>query len=94
MSNLPFKLKLADGTQTTLYDDVVRSTQLHSSELTALKAAVVKDAASPPAVDGSHLFVFERTALSLMDQESLVKGRLLDFVHERDRSRPLRYLAL
>ena len=84
VSNLAFKLKLADGTETTPDHHVVCSTDLHSSEVAALKAAVANDATSPPAVDGSHLFVFERTALGLMDQDSLVKGRLLDFVHERD----------
>ena len=84
VSNLAFNLKLADGTNTTSDNHVIRSPELHSDELAALKKAVANDAAKPPAIDGSHLFVFERTGLGLVDQESFVKGRLLAFVHERD----------
>jgi Cap4 dsDNA endonuclease len=83
VSNMGFKLKLADGTSTTDDHHVVISTHLHSDEIDMLKAAVAKDAVSPPAVDGSHLFVFERTPLGIIGQETLVKGRLLEFVHER-----------
>ena len=83
VSNLPFKLKLADEKETTDDHHVIRSTDLHSDELAALKAAVAKDAVSPPAVDGSHLFVFERTGLGLMGQETFVKGRLAEVIHDR-----------
>jgi hypothetical protein len=83
VSNLMFKLKLKDGTETTPDHHSIRSTDLHPDEIQALKATVAKDSAIPPTVDGSQLFVFERTALGLIDQESLVKGRLLDFIHER-----------
>jgi hypothetical protein len=83
VSNLAFRLKLADGKETTDDHYVIRSTDLHADEISSLKIAVSKDAAKVPAVDGVHLLVFERTALGLMDQDSLVKGRLLDFFHER-----------
>ena len=43
----------------------------------------MKDAVGPPAADGSHLFTFERTPLSLNDQDTFVKGRLVEFVEER-----------
>jgi Cap4, dsDNA endonuclease domain len=85
VSNLAFRLKLPDETETTPDHHVIRSTDLHSSEIAALKAAVTKDAAKPPTVDGSHLFVFERT-IGLMDQDGTVKGRILDFVNEREGS--------
>jgi len=84
VSNMGFKLKLADGTSTTDDRHVVSSTELHSDEIAVLKDAVAKDAAIQPAVDGSHLFVFERSPLGIIGQEVLVKGRLLEFVHERD----------
>ena len=83
VSNLGFNLKLADGTSTTDDHLVVRSTELHSDAIDALKAAVANDAASPPAVDGSHLFVFERIGLGLIDQETFVRGRLAEIIHER-----------
>ena len=94
VSNLGFKLKLADGTSTTEDHHVVRSTELHSDEVAALKAAVKDDAASPPAVDGSHLFVFERTPLGIIGQETFVKGRLLEFVHEREGAEHVPVLSL
>lgn len=84
VSNLAFSLKLANGTKSTSDHHVIRSPDLHPDEIAALKTAVAQDAAKPPTVDGSHLFIFERTALGLMDQDSLVKGRLLAFVHERE----------
>jgi hypothetical protein len=94
VSNMGFKMKLADGTSTTDDHHVVSSTELHSDEIAALKAAVAKDAACAPAVDGSHLFVFERTPLGIIGQESLVKGRLLEFVHERDDAEHVPVLSL
>ncbi len=84
VSNLAFKLKLTNGSATTADHHVIRATDLHAEEITTLKAAVARDSANPPIVDGTNLFVFERTGLGLMDQDSFVKGRLLEFVHERD----------
>lgn len=83
ITNLAFKLKLADGTETTPDHHVVHSTDLYPEELEDLKDAVTNDAASPPPVDGSHLFVFERTALGLIGQDTFVRGCLLDFVHQQ-----------
>lgn len=83
VSNLGFKMKLADGTSTTDDDITIRSTELHSHEIAVLKAALADDAVGPPAVDGSHLFVFERTPIGLIEQETFVKGRIVDFVHTR-----------
>ena len=51
--------------------------------ISALQKALAKDAATPLAVDGSHLFVFERTPLGITDQDKFVKGCLLDFFHKR-----------
>jgi hypothetical protein len=81
---LAFKFKLANGTETTDDNHVVHSTDLDPGEIAALKAAVTSDAASTPTVYSIDRFVFERTALGLMDQESLVKGRLVDFIRDRD----------
>jgi hypothetical protein len=83
VSNLGFRLKLADGTSTTLDHHVVKSTALHSDEIDLLKESVARDAVTPPSVDGSHLFVFERTPLGINGQETFVRGRLLEFFHER-----------
>ena len=78
-----FKLKLADGTTSTQDHHVVKSTDLHTDEMELLKASVTKDAVSPPAIDGSHLFAFERTPLGIIGQDTFVKGRLVEFVEER-----------
>jgi hypothetical protein len=94
VSNLAFKLKLADGSDSTPDHHIVQATDLHADEISALKAAVANDAVAPPAVNGSHLFVFERTALGLTGQESMVKGRLLEFVHERDDSEHVPVISL
>jgi hypothetical protein len=75
VSNIGFKLKLANGKLTTDDHRAISSADLHLDEIDMLKAAVAKDAVSSPAMDGSHLFAFERIPL--------VKGRLVEFVEER-----------
>lgn len=94
VSNSAFKLKLPNGAHTTPDHHVVRAIDLHPDEIAALKAAVAADATAPPAVDGSLLFVFERTSLGLMEQDSLVKGRLLEFIHNRDGAEHVPVIAL
>jgi hypothetical protein len=83
VSNIGFKLKLANGKSTTDDHHVISSADLHSDEIDMLKAAVAKDAVSSPAMDGSHLFAFERIPLGITDQDTFVKGRLVEFVEER-----------
>jgi hypothetical protein len=83
VSNLSFKLKLADGTETGPDHHLVRSHELHADEVAALKKAVANDAPKPPAVDGCDLFAFERTSLGINDQDKFVKGSLLDYFHKR-----------
>lgn len=83
VSNLSFKLKLADGTETTPDHHLVRSTDLHPDAIAALKKAIANDAAKPPVVDGCGRFVFERTPLGIAEQDKFIKGCLLDFFHER-----------
>jgi hypothetical protein len=83
LSNMGFKLKLADGITSTQDHHVVKSTDLHTDEMELLKASVTKDAVSPPAIDGSHPFAFERTPLGIIGQDTFVKGRLVEFVEER-----------
>jgi hypothetical protein len=83
VSNLAFKLKLADGQETTTDHKIIHSSDLHPDEIAVMKSAIANDAAKAPTVDGSHLFVFERTPLGLTDQDKFVKGCLIDFVHER-----------
>jgi hypothetical protein len=83
VSNLGFRLKLATGKNTTDDHTIIKSADLHADELTALKAAVANDAVSPPTVVGSHLFVFERTGLGLVEQETFVKGRLVEVINDR-----------
>jgi Cap4 dsDNA endonuclease len=94
MSNMGFKLKLADGSLTTDDHHKVCSADLHSDEIAALKDAVTKDAITPPAVDGSSLFVFERTGLGIKDQETFIRGRLLEFVHARGGTDPVPVMSL
>lgn len=83
VSNLSFKLKLADGTETGPDHHLVRSHELHANEVAALTKAVADDAVNPPAVDGCGLFAFERTSIGINDQDKFVKGSLLDYFHER-----------
>ncbi len=83
VSNLGFRLKLADGKKTTDDHTIIKTSDLHLDEITALKISVANDAVSPPLLDGSHLFVFERTALGLAEQETFVRGRLVEIISER-----------
>src|SRR5262249_44638827 len=94
VSNLSFKLKLADGTDSTPDHHVVRSKELHPDEIAALKKAVANDADNPPVVDGCNLFVFERTPLGIIDQDKFIKGCLLDFFHERGGSDHIPLISL
>jgi Cap4 dsDNA endonuclease len=94
LSNMGFKLKLPDGTQTTQDHHTIKSTDLHSDEIELLKACIAKDAVGPPATDGSHLFTFERTPLSLNDQDTFVKGRLVEFVEDRGGSEHVPVISL
>jgi hypothetical protein len=94
VSNTGFKLKLADGNLTTDDHRKVSSADLHSGEIAALKDAVTKDAINPPAMDGSSLFVFERTGLGIIDQETFMRGRLLEFVHARGGADPVPVMSL
>jgi Cap4 dsDNA endonuclease len=94
LSNAGFKLKLANGTFTTDDHRVVSATDLHSDEVELLKETVEKDAISPPASNGSHLFAFERTALGIIDQDVFVKGRLVKFVEERGGAEPVPVISL
>ena len=45
---------------------------------------MANDAAEPSGSRRQPFFVFERTGLGLMDQEGYVRGKILEFVHERD----------
>jgi hypothetical protein len=90
----PFKLKLADGSLTTDDHHKVCVADLHSDDIAALRDAVTKDAITPPAVDGSSLFVFERTGLGIKDQETFMRGRLLEFVHARGGTDPVPVMSL
>ena len=94
MSNVGFKLKLADGNLTTDDHQKVSSADLHSDEIATLKDAVAKDAIRAPAVDGSSLFVFERTDLGISNQETFMRGRLLEFAHARGGTDPVPVMSL
>ena len=84
VSNLGFKLKLIDGTETTADNLVIPSSQLHPDVMAVLRGAVAKDGVGNTAVDGSQLFVFERIGLGLIEQDKFVKGALVEFIHERE----------
>ena len=64
VSNIGFKLKLANGKLTTDDHRVISSADLHSDEIDMLKAAVAKDVVSSPAMDGSHLFASSASRLA------------------------------
>lgn len=64
-------------------DPIGHDEQGWQNETLHLKAAVANDAVRLPAVDGIHLFVFERTGLGLAEQETFVKGRLTEVINER-----------
>ncbi len=80
ISNLSFEFTLADGSTSSSDHHVIKTADLHTSEVELIKKTIVDDCGgSLP--DGSDFLVFERTFLPLESQDLHVKGRLLEHFH-------------
>jgi hypothetical protein len=77
ISNLSFAFKLADGSTSIPDHHVIRTIDLHASEIDLIKKTI-KDDCEADLPDGSDFLVFERTFLPLEKQDLHVKARLLE----------------
>ena len=80
ISNLSFEFTLADGSTSNPDHHVIRTADLHTSEVALIKKTIAADCGTG-LPDGSDFLVFERTVLPLEKQDLHVKGRLLEHFH-------------
>lgn len=80
ISNLSFEFRLADGSTSRPDLHVIRTADLHTSEVELIKKTIADDCGTE-LPDGSDFLVFERTFLPLEKQDLHVKGRLLEHFH-------------
>lgn len=94
VSNLTFRIKLKGGKTSTDDQLVIRSVDLHPSEMAELKATIATDYSVPTTQDGSGLFEFEAISLPLRDQDVYVRGRLGDYLASRSGAEGVPVLSL
>lgn len=80
ISNLSYRFTLADGSTSGPDHHVIRTADLHTSEVELIKKTIAADCTTR-LPDGSDFLVFERTFLPLEKQDLHVKGRLLEHFH-------------
>lgn len=83
VTNAAFRFKLPSGAKTTAADVSIRLNHLHDDEVESVNAALEADFPSPRVHDPRDLFFFECASLPLRDQAVFVRGRLVDFLHQR-----------
>jgi hypothetical protein len=77
ISNLSFEFTLTDGSTSSPDNHVIRTADLHTSEVDLIKKTITDDCGTG-APDGSDFLVFERTFLPIEKQDLHVKGRLVE----------------